>query len=85
MPAKPYNGHPSWNAWNVSLWLNNDEGLYRAAYALAAAPVRCGKLQDRWRVRAARLIADCGLTRTPDGARYSVNSVALALRDMAEG
>lgn len=24
-----YNGHRSWNAWNVALWLNNDEGLYR--------------------------------------------------------
>ncbi len=27
---KQYNGHRSWNAWNVSLWLHNDEGLYRA-------------------------------------------------------
>ena len=32
-----YQGHRSWNAWNVSLWINNDEGLYRAAVALAKA------------------------------------------------
>ena len=36
MPAaKPYNGHRSWNAWNISLWINNDEGLYRRAVDLA--------------------------------------------------
>lgn len=22
-----YNGHKNWNHWNVSLWINNDEGL----------------------------------------------------------
>tara|TARA_R110002012_G_scaffold289716_1_gene482999 strand:+ start:1338 stop:1583 length:246 start_codon:yes stop_codon:yes gene_type:complete len=26
---KKYNGHRSWNAWNVSLWLNNDYALYK--------------------------------------------------------
>ena len=26
-----YNGHKNWNHWNVSLWINNDEGLYRMA------------------------------------------------------
>ena len=24
-----YNGHKNWHYWNVSLWLFNDEGLYR--------------------------------------------------------
>lgn len=28
---KEYNGHPSWNCWNVALWIANDEMLYRAA------------------------------------------------------
>jgi hypothetical protein len=27
--AKPYNGHRSWNAWNVALWVANDEAPYR--------------------------------------------------------
>ena len=26
-----YNGHRSWNAWNVSLWINNDESAYCTA------------------------------------------------------
>lgn len=85
MAAKPYNGFPSWNAWNVSLWINNEEWLYNAATMASRAKVRCGKLQNVWRVRAAAFIADYGLTRTPDGARYSVASVAPVLREMAEG
>jgi hypothetical protein len=26
-----YNGHPSWNCWNVALWIGTDEYLYRNA------------------------------------------------------
>ena len=29
--SKAYNGHKNWNYWNVSLWINNDEGLYNLA------------------------------------------------------
>ena len=25
---KAYNGHRSWNAWNISLWLHNDPDWY---------------------------------------------------------
>lgn len=31
MKAKPYNGHPSYAHWNVSLWFGSDEDLYRMA------------------------------------------------------
>lgn len=29
--SKEYNGHKNYNHWNVSLWINNDEGLYDLA------------------------------------------------------
>lgn len=25
---KSYNGHRSYNAWNISLWINNEEWIY---------------------------------------------------------
>ena len=34
MPSKPYNGYKNWTHWNVSLWINNDEGLYLHAREL---------------------------------------------------
>ncbi len=30
MDTQEYNGHANWATWNVSLWLNNDEGYYRS-------------------------------------------------------
>ena len=34
MTSKPYNGYKNWTHWNVSLWINNDEGLYLHAQEL---------------------------------------------------
>lgn len=41
--TKEYNGHRSWNAWNVSLWINNTEPQYRLAQELSDAkwPFTC--------------------------------------------
>ena len=33
--SKGYNGYKNYAQWNQSLWLNNDEGLYRKACYLA--------------------------------------------------
>ena len=30
-----YNGHKNWDYWNVSLWLYNDEPLYRLMLSVA--------------------------------------------------
>ncbi len=69
-----YNGHRSWNAWNVSQWLNNDEGLYRRAVELAKAhgPGKGARLMFR------ELAGD----RTPDGAVYNLTCVREAMRDI---
>jgi hypothetical protein len=74
MAKKPFNGHESWAAWNVSLWINNDESLYAEAVRLA----RKYGIERGARHMAANLAGE----RTPDGARYSANTVRLAMREI---
>lgn len=74
---KTYNGHRSWNAWNVSLWINNDEQLYNwAAETMKQYKNRAG-------CAAARMLQD-GLRgqKTPDGATYNRLAVKLAIEDI---
>lgn len=68
-----YNGHKNYNHWNVSLWINNDEGLYSMAREFA-------RRLDRKRAVAAMLAALP--THTPDGAPYSASSVRAAMTDI---
>lgn len=66
-----YNGHRSWNAWNVSLWIHNDEHLYRTASAL---------VKDLGPTKAARQLHRLlEGTRTPDGAAYNLTAIREAL------
>ena len=71
----PFNGHRSWNAWNVSLWIANDEPLYRRAYELGR------KLKP---MAAARVLRSELPAKTPDGAAYTQLSVALAIKGLVE-
>lgn len=73
-----YNGHKNWNHWNVSLWINNDEGLYRMAHLYVRL---CrGKLPAAMRMLSE--LHDMGIAKTPDGAPYSVSSIRAAMTDM---
>lgn len=79
---KEFNGFRSWNAWNVSLWLNNDEGLYRVM--LDCLEVAAGNKR-----KAARFVLntlrDWGLTQTPDGGRYNVTAIMGAMEGIDYG
>jgi hypothetical protein len=76
MPAKPYNGFPSWNQWNVSLWIYNDEGLNQQA---VEAVRRYGY------ERGARHLAEmwAGM-RTPDGGRFNRTAIRRAIEGMLD-
>ncbi len=71
---KEYNGHRSWTAWNVSLWLYNDESLYRL---MVQAKDRFNSRRDQvyW-------LMEQLPPRTPDGAKYSRLTVGLALAEL---
>lgn len=73
-----YNGHESWEHWNVALWIYNDEGLYR----LAQECIR----QDSSLSGAAQALCE-SLVRsgygasTPDGAIYTPSTVKAAIQE----
>jgi hypothetical protein len=71
-----FNGYRNYNHWNVSLWLNNDEGLYRMM-------IRAYGHGRRTKPQAAQLMFDqlkaLGQSNTPDGAPYSVSAIRAAM------
>jgi len=70
---KEYNGHRSWNAWNVSLWIGGDETLYREAVSLLE------RFSTR---RAAGVFVSQHPERTPDGGIYTHLAVKLAMEEL---
>jgi hypothetical protein len=72
----PYQGHESYTAWNVCLWLGNDEGLYRACQEAVRT---CKTLRAATNRMLGLLPA-----KTPDGCRYSYRTVYLTLADLKE-
>ena len=74
-----YNGHLNWNYWNVSLWINNDEGLYNLALQ-AVDQMRKSDSNYTLTMAAEWFLDAVGDAKTPDGAKYTMPSVRAALK-----
>lgn len=71
-----FEGHRSWNAWNVALYFNNDEGLYFWARDC---------IRKMGKRKAAEYIAQALENQcTPDGARYNFTCIREALATLEE-
>jgi len=78
-----YQGHKNWNHWNVSLWISNDEGLYRLAMDYARHTGRGYRYTKQQAAeRFLEALSEAGITHTPDGAPYSVSSIRAAMVGM---
>ena len=76
---KAYQGHKNRNAWNVALWINGEEWLYRLACEILN--------QTKTKNEAAEVMVSTlnnvyGVFETPDGAPYNKTNVRLAFRYM---
>jgi len=69
-----FNGYTSWNAWNVSLWINNDEPLYRVAYDT----VKTHGYDRGLRILVSMWEGD----KTPDGAVFNRTGIKQAIQDI---
>lgn len=79
MASAGYNGYKNWNQWNVSLWINNDEGLYR----MAVDAVKACKGNIAVAARRIQRYVGGPDARTPDGGRYSLAAIRAAISDIA--
>lgn len=76
-----YNGHKNWTHWNVSLWINNDESLYRMARNYVVFKQR-SYTKDRCAEAMLNELHSAGITHTPDGAKYSKTAIRAAMVGM---
>ena len=70
-----YNGHKSKGHWNVSLWLTNDETLYR--YVMLSISI-LGSVEQAAKHVTERLHG----TSTPDGFPYTLDTVREAMKNL---
>ena len=72
--AKEYNGWPSWNAWNVALWVNNDYHFHENFLYCHENMTRKDAIDT--------LVEWFGGKKTPDGGVFNRRTITLALEGM---
>ena len=76
-----YNGHKNYAQWNQSLWINNDEGLYR----MVLDHVRnCSGTKDKAAQNIMDELQSLNITRTPDGVKWSKAGILAAVKSLEE-
>lgn len=78
MVTQTYNGWKNYETWNVALWLNGEEELYRAVTSLVTSDPK---------LTYGKLIRKLGLEgqQTPDGVEWLSDSLEIAeLEEMLE-
>ena len=70
------NGYTSYDAWNVSLWLHNDEGMYNV---MMHGIKKNAQVNDAARYVLALMTMDSNTT--PDGAYWTLCNVVEAIED----
>lgn len=78
MTTKSQNGHKNYNAWNVSLWINNDQGLYNMAKNYIED---YGNRDVAAKQMTEALFCD-GMFETPDGVKFTKTNIRLAMVGM---
>ena len=61
-----YNGWTNYKTWNVALWLQNDERLYKMACRYPKYEILISKIEEAYKISVAE---------TPDGVRWDDPSV----------
>ena len=81
---RPHMGYPSYNAWNVALWISNDKGFYQ----LALDCLKEARTKRKPKITAAiamlNFLNECSITHTPDGVRYTKTNILHALRGLED-
>jgi len=71
-----YNGFENYKVWNISLWFNNDYGIYSTIMSVLEKGVSKKTLTE--------FIVDynlLGTDKTPDGVKYTKLNVFKALKE----
>ncbi|EON7636979.1 hypothetical protein ABV23_RS00610 [Escherichia coli] len=76
--TKTFNGHKNKTQWNVSLWINNDESLYRLAKEFIDANTNRNDAARHMML----FLEQTGQDKTPDGFKYSTTAIRAAMVGM---
>lgn len=77
-----YNGYPSYNAWNVSLWLQSDEGLYNLMLSIIKRNRRIHGNKKNAPKEMLDTLHECNVYKTNDDVRYTVSNIRRAMEGL---